>query len=664
MRRFAAFTLLLMCTLHRPAAAQDIVQQYADSLFDSAMQAPTNELKIEGLLKVSIFWSDRDTARAYQYLHEARKLMGKPPTDLQMGLYHLYRANILMEYDTRKAKAEYIAADKFLAKEQTQKSYRYRSKLWNNYGIMLQEEDKGAEFMQLITGKALPYARLAGDSAAVGYQLQNMGLQLDNIHDYAKAAPYFKAALHTLRHLPDMEESKLEVFSNAARNAIFLRDFAQAEIYLDSARPLAARIPHSTFAPAFYRTELAYYRHNRNKEKALQSYRKGIAAAERLGDEYMLMDLNFEAHALYRDLGEYQAAKKYLVLSNTHRPFPNIQNTALYHQQMANLEYQLGNYRSAYHQMDTLRMDLDSIYEKGMATRILNLEKQYKTAEQENRILRLEAANRQQELAIERSRWWAFVLGTGLLLTLCIIIFSWKIVKNNKKLLAQKELLHEEELRSIHQQQRLQQYDAMLQGQEAERNRLARDLHDGLGGLLAGVKLKLSSIAAKTGGDIAKGNGQAEEVIRQLDYSLDELRRIAHDMMPESLRYGRLAPALYDLCRYMSTPQTQVKFQALGLKDNYSGQLRITVYRIVQELLANALKHAEANEVILQLSEMDKWLFITAEDNGKGMETAAALPSKGLGLNNIRNRVTLLNGHIDMQAQPGEGTTINIQIPL
>ena len=69
-------------------------------------------------------------------------------------------------------------------------------------------------------------------------------------------------------------------------------------------------------------------------------------------------------------------------------------------------------------------------------------------------------------------------------------------------------------------------------------------------------------------------------------------------------------------------------------------------------------------EVILQLSEMDKWLFITAEDNGKGMETAGALPSKGLGLNNIRNRVTLLNGHIDMQAQPGEGTTINIQIPL
>ncbi|RQP08094.1 MAG: hypothetical protein EAS52_25640 [Parapedobacter sp.] len=114
----------------------------------------------------------------------------------------------------------------------------------------------------------------------------------------------------------------------------------------------------------------------------------------------------------------------------------------------------------------------------------------------------------------------------------------------------------------------------------------------------------------------------------------------------------------------MDTPQIPIKFQSLNLEDNYPEQLRITVYRIVQELLANALKHANASEIILQCSELDRWLFITVEDNGKGMATAENVPSKGLGLSNIRNRVALLNGQMEIQAQPGEGTTVNIQIPL
>jgi len=87
-------------------------------------------------------------------------------------------------------------------------------------------------------------------------------------------------------------------------------------------------------------------------------------------------------------------------------------------------------------------------------------------------------------------------------------------------------------------------------------------------------------------------------------------------MMPESLRFGGLAPALSDLCRYMGTPMVQVVFQNLGIKDNYPDQLRVTVYRVVQELLTNGIKHANATKIILQCSELDNWLFVAVEDNG------------------------------------------------
>lgn len=654
----------LCILLTSPLAAQESAEQYADSLLNSARQAPTSELKIEGLLKVSIFWSDRDTTRAYQYLREARRQMGKSPTDFQKGLYRLYHGNILMEYNIDEAKAQFLLADSLLSLNKTVKSYFYRSKLWNNYGVILQKEDRGDEFMKVIVNKALPYARLAGDSTAVGYQLHNMGMQLANIQNYTKAANYYEAAIHTMRSLSDKYENRLEIFTHAARNALFLKDFDTARNYLDSAKLLMTYIPHSVFIPTFYRTELAYYRHIKNKEKALQTYHKGISSAEKLGDEYMLRDINFELYAFYRDLGEYQKAKKYLMLSDSYEPFTITQNRALYHGEMAKLEYQLANYKAAYLQMDSLNTELKIIYEKDLAGKILDLEQQYKSTEKENRILRLEATNHDQKLKIAQNRWWGLVLSAASILALCIALFSWKINKKNKKVFSQRELLHQNELHAIRQQERLREYDAMLQGQEAERNRLARDLHDGLGGLLAGVKLKLSSVITRMGGSISNDKGAINDVIHQLDYSVDELRRIAHNMMPESLRYGGLIPALSDLCRYMDTPQVQVKFENLNLKDNYHNQLRITVYRIVQELLTNAVKHSNASKVILQCSELDNWLFITVEDNGKGMETTVETSGKGLGLLNIRNRIALLNGSIETQSNFGEGTTFNIQVPL
>lgn len=646
------------------SAQESAVVQYSDSILNKARNASTKELKIEGLMNVSIFWIDYDTVKAYQYLDEARRLMGKSPSDFENGLYRLYHANILMDFEPEKAKAEFSQADSLFARDASRKSYRYRSKLWNNYGVVLQKQDRSAEFMGIIVNKTIPYARLAGDSVQVGYQLQNMAMLMSNLLNYKKAEDYYRQALHTVGSLSERAESKLDIFINASKNAMLMNDLGGARNYLDSARVYVNRLPHSTSIAAYHRTELTYFKHIGNREKVLENYQEGILAAEKLSDEYMIKDLNFEMSSFYKDLGEYQKAKEYLVLSNTRQPYSRLQNRALFQREMAQLEYHLGNYKTAYGYLDSLRITMDSIYQRDVATKLLNFEQQYETAEKENRILRLETKSREQELTIARSRWWELALAFGLVLATCIASFLWKIGKSNKRMLLQKERLHQEELVSMHQKERLRQYDAMLQGQEAERNRLAKDLHDGLGGLLAGIKLKLSSIAAKFVATDSEEDGAIDDVLDHLDYSVDELRRIAHNMMPESLRYGGLVPALSDLCRYMSTPDIEVNFQNLGLKDSYPDQLRITVYRVVQELLTNTIKHANANKVILQCSELDNWLFVTVEDNGKGMDVTKTKEDNGLGLVNIQNRISLLNGHIEMLSQPDEGTTINIQIPL
>src|SRR5690606_18937729 len=508
------------------AQAQDAVMQYSDSLLNRARKAPTTELKIEGLLGVSIFWIDYDTVKAHQYLEEAHRLMGKSPTDYQKGLYHLYHANTLMDIEPAKAKEEFSIADGLLARDTTASSYKYRAKLWNNYGVVLQKEDKSAEFMEIVVHKTIPYARLAGDSAQVGYPLQNMAMLMSNLLNYKKAADYYKQALQTTLAIPERKEDRLDIFINAARNTLFMKNQTQARSYLDSAQSYVRHLPHATTSiPTYYRTELTYFKQMDNKQKVLENYEKGIAAAKKLGNAYMLKDLSFELSTFYRDLGEYRQAREYLLLSNDYQPYSRLQNRAVYQREMAQLEYHLGNYKTAYAYLDSLRITSDSIYQKDVAAKLLEFEQQYEAAEKENRILRLKTKNKQQELAIAKSRWWEIVLAAGLVLTVFVAYFLWKIGTKNKKLLIQNDLLHKEELRTMRQQERLSQYDAMLQGQEAERSRMAKDLHDGLGGLLAGVKLKLSSIVARAGKTQTGEKNAINDVVRQLDYSVDELRR-------------------------------------------------------------------------------------------------------------------------------------------
>ena len=645
--------------------AQDAINQHADSLLNIANKAPNKQLKIEGLLDVSVFWIDYDTIKAHHYLEEAHKLMKVPPTAYQKGLYHLYHANIVMDFRPEEAKVEFITADSLLKKDASAKSYFYRSKLWNNYGMILQRANKNDEFMEVIIKKSIPYARLSGDSVQVGKQLQNVGILFFNFFDYKKAAEFYKKALQATLTLDKNKQIRLDIFINAAKNEIHLKDLPKARAFLDSAKVYVQQFPHATkIIPSYYTTELAYYKNVGNKKKVLENYHKGMEISRKYNDKYTMQDLNFGLFDFYNNIGDFKNAKRYLKLSYENRAFSILQNQVIYQWELAKIESKLGNYKAAYYYMDSLKVTMDSIYQKDVSTKIIDLEKQYQAKEKENQILRLETKNKQQELAIVKSRWWEFSLAAGLILAVFVAYFWWKIGTKNKKLLIQNNLLHEEELRSMRQQERLNQYAAMLQGQEAERSRMAKDLHDGLGGLLAGVKLKLSSIVVRTGVGKPEENSAIDDVVRQLDYSVDELRRIAHNMMPESLRFGGLAPALSDLCQYMGTPTVQVVFQNLGIKDNYPDQLRVTVYRVVQELLTNAIKHAEATKIIVQCSEMDNTLFVTVEDNGKGMEENKQNRENGLGLVNIQNRVSILNGDIETVSHSGEGTTVNIQIPL
>jgi signal transduction histidine kinase len=637
--------------------------KYADSLQRVVDQSPNDSIKIERLLNLSFFWSDRDSSRAFHYILEAQKVMGAKPSDYQKGLISHFMANVIYSHNPEKAKAYYMQADRYLATNTSPTSYAYRSKAWSNYGTLLQQQDSSSRFMDIIIEKALPYARLAGDSIAVGNHLQNIGLLLGNVTNYEKADTYYEQAINTLSKFPKAHEDKLTVFVNASKNSILNADFKKARTYLDSAAVQLARIPHSTYAPYYYRSEGVYYRKTGQKSKALRHFHQGLASAKSLSDEYALRDLNFEIYATYRDFNEYANAKKYLTIANRYEPYSNFHNRLLHQWEMANTEFQLGNYKTAFEKMKAYALSKDTLYEENLALKILDLEKKYQTIEKENQILKLQDANQKQQSAIDENKLLITILIAGLTIALVVTYFSWKLVQSNRRALVQNEKLHQEELFNLKQREQLQQFSSILQGQEEERNRIARDLHDDLGGLLAGIKLRLSAIANKGREKTSTNTTEIESVIHELDHSVDELRRIARNMMPESLLYMGLKPALADLCKYMDTPTTSVKFQSFDLSTSYRQPVLIGVYRIMQELLNNAIKHAEATQIIVQCSESDNYLFLAVEDDGCGFDLSSVM-FKGLGLKNIENRVALLHGKLETISKPGQGTTVNIEIPV
>lgn len=213
-------------------------------------------------------------------------------------------------------------------------------------------------------------------------------------------------------------------------------------------------------------------------------------------------------------------------------------------------------------------------------------------------------------------------------------------------------------------EKRLLALSSILKGQEEERSRLARDLHDGLGGMLSGIKLNLSSVKDKLSG-LEKDEQLFARSIGQLDKAINEMRRVAHNMMPEALLKFGLAEAIRDYCDGINeSKEVKVVFTQLGFQQPLEKATEVVVYRIIQELTNNALKYAGAVTILIQLTSHELGISITVEDDGKGFDITQLQTAKGTGLQNVRSRVDYLKGTCEIQSSPGVGTSVNIEIPV
>ncbi len=229
----------------------------------------------------------------------------------------------------------------------------------------------------------------------------------------------------------------------------------------------------------------------------------------------------------------------------------------------------------------------------------------------------------------------------------------------------QKQKLQERKIINLEREKQLTATEAVLKGEELERTRLAKDLHDGLGGMLSGIKFSFT--AMKKNLIMTSENQLAfERSIDMLDSCTKEMRRVAHNMMPESLiKYG-LSTAIQDYCNDINESKSlQITYLPIGIENVLLEQTTaITIYRVVQELINNILKHSGAKTAIVQISNLDGHFTVTVEDDGRGFDTSILKDTEGMGWTNIRRRIELLKANLDVNSQKGHGTSVQIDFSI
>ncbi len=301
------------------------------------------------------------------------------------------------------------------------------------------------------------------------------------------------------------------------------------------------------------------------------------------------------------------------------------------------------------------------------ANRSKNIESLLNKYRENEQVTELKDMTRDRNIIIVQSRISKLLSYAALVGAVIMLIVTYLIIRgyqqrlNSNQIIAkQNEEINQRKINELESNLKIETMSSMLQGQEVERERIARDLHDSLGGLLSTVKLHFDAIQARNP-EITEQK-EYSKAYNLLDAACTEVRTISNNMQPGALLKMGVVPAIKDLINRIESEETpHIEFLHFGALNDLPTNLILHLYRIVQELLYNCIKHAQAREILIQLIRNDEDIEVMVEDDGKGYDPSVV--NKGMGTENVSARVHFLKGEISIHSELGVGTTTMITLP-
>jgi len=291
----------------------------------------------------------------------------------------------------------------------------------------------------------------------------------------------------------------------------------------------------------------------------------------------------------------------------------------------------------------------DSIINIENSKNINLLQKQFETEKKDKEITEQKLIVSDQQLSLQKSKSKSRLMTILIIALLLASILLWFVFRQRQKRIQQ-------QLVAIQKEQEVQTLESLIEGEEKERLRIAKELHDGVNGDLSAIKYKLSSL-------LKMNNEVINEAVNMIDNSCKQVRAISHNLVPPSLKDFNLIEAVNNYCENMNSIHApEINFQHIGDPITLNKKVEVNIFRIIQELVTNAVKHSEAKTIDVQLSNRKDTVLVTVEDNGKGY-TSNKEDNAGIGLNNIKSRVEYLNANLDIVSNTN-GTSNTIEIDL
>ncbi len=468
------------------------------------------------------------------------------------------------------------------------------------------------------------------------------------LQKYRKALDYHRQALAIYEQL-NADERKAYSYNNIGNCYNKLQMPDSAIYYFNRSLEIKIKRKDSISIGNTYNNIGTVYYDNGQYRKSLEYYQQSLAYRIKANDLSGIASCHINIGNVYLQLKDYGKALE------SHTEARRICEQIAYNDGlMAALDglattfAAKGDFQNAY----TTRLEhehiKDSVFNIQSVQQMEELQVQYDTEKKENQIV-------QQKLKLSRRNLMIGALSAIFLLSLLTFYLIYNRYKLRQERRLQEELLKEEEKRTR----------AMLETEENERQRLARELHDGVGQLLTASRLMLNPLY--TNAQTPEENKQQiKQTIDILDDSILEIRNISHNMVPDILQKYGLEKAIRhftDRIRQMRKIDIQVESHELD-ESKLDGTSQLMLYRIVQEAVNNALKYAEAGRIHIQLTADENELSVMIEDNGKGFDVNQIKEKGGIGMRNLQLRTEYLKGHLSIDSSPKSGTTIIVEIPL
>ncbi len=539
--------------------------------------------------------------------HEERELEAKCYINLgvsyqYLGDYDLALENQLLAYN--------------LSKELTKNDL---AKLLNNMGVIyrMQKKHERAEEIYL---KSYELKKELKDSLGMAATLMNLGVACTKIPGKEKVAiDYMQESQVLYRLLGRLDQA---ASCNTALGQVFLgqNNIGEAKKAYSDAWTYFEKNSDPRYSPATLLGLGDIMLKEGNFEKADEYLGKALGMAQQFGDKDLVKALLYKLSGIKDTLNKKGDAYSML--------------------------------KEAYVLNDTLKE----------ATRLKAMEEmqaKFDVKEKENELeiseLRLNEQTRQRNI---------FLYGAiGLaLFALTIFFFLKNKIRTNKKIAEQGEAIQKQEIKELRQTNKLLALSSMIEGQEAERLRIAKDLHDSLGGLLSTVKNHFNIIQKQI--EQIEKLDLTTKTNNLIDEACIEVRRISHNMIPHALSISGLQGAVEDLGEQLTEEGYNTTVEISGIIKDIETTKKVTIYRLIQEIVSNIRKHADAKTILIQLLGHKNEIKLMVEDDGSGFDYETAIAKGGLGLKSVNGRVEFLDGEIDWDARPNMGTTVNITIPI